>query len=90
MRRWIIKTKEKDYNSKIESDWIDLDKKDEIHYIIDQHIEQGDKVLVYRSGQWTSFTHIFEVKNCYHQSKGEYLIYLHQKRKSPKISSLQN
>ena len=84
MRRWLITTKERDYNSEVESDWIDLDKKDEVHYIIDHHIEQGDKVIVYRSGQWTIFSHIFEVKSCSHQAKGEYLIHLHQKKKIPK------
>lgn len=84
MRRWLITTKERDYSSEIESDWIDLDKKNEVHYVIDHHIEQGDKVLVYKSGQWTSFSHFFEVKSCSHQAKGEYLIHLHQKKKIPK------
>lgn len=83
MRRWILVTKEKDYESEKDSDWRDLDDADEIHYIINHNIHKGDKVIVYRSGQWTKFSHIFEVKDCSYQAKGEYLMQLHQKKEIP-------
>jgi len=83
MRRWLLVTKEEDYESENDSDWRDLDDADEIHYIINRNIHKGDKVIVYRSGQWTRFSHIFEVKECFHQAKGEYIIQLYQKKEIP-------
>ena len=54
MRRWLLVTKEKDFYLE-DSNWEDLDKKEELHYTVDRKIYPGDKVLIYRSGQWTTF-----------------------------------
>lgn len=94
MRRWLLITKEKDYRHfREESDWIDLHKKNEVHYYINRRIDPGDKVLVYQSGQWTMISYIFDVKYCVKESKGDYKIYLHQKREIPngiKLSELKS
>lgn len=78
MRRWLLVTKEKDYGSE-DSNWIDLDKKDELHYTVDHKIDPGDKILIYRSGQWTTFSHIFEVKESVNLGKGIYQISIYKK-----------
>ena len=83
MRRWLLVIKEKDYELVNVLDWEDIRDEDEIECIIDHNIHKGDKVIIYRSGQWTQFSHIFEVKDCFYLAKNEYLLQLHQKKEIP-------
>ena len=88
MRRWLLITKERDYSSKNESNWVDLDNQSEVHYIIDHRINEGDKILIYRSGQWTNISHIFDVKKCTYINTNEYKIHLNNKKTIPNSISL--
>ena len=81
MKRWLIVTKEKDYdNPNIPNDWIDLEEKKELTFIVDKRLNKKDKVLIYKSGQWRVLSHIFEVKNTPHKKNGKYEVHLHRKK----------
>ncbi len=81
MKRWLIVTKEKDYEkNNTPSDWIDLEEKKELTFNVDRRLKKGDRVLIYKSGQWRIISHIFEVKNNSHKKEGKYKVHLHQKK----------
>jgi len=80
LERWLIVTKENDFENDTINDWIDLEEKKELTFYLDTRLKKHDRVLIYKSGQWRVISHIFEVKNSPLKKNGKFKVHLHQKK----------
>lgn len=72
MKRWLLVT-----NDVLE--WVKLEEEGELVFKVDQRIQKGDKVLVYKSHPHTHISHIFEVKETSSKVKNSYNLTINNK-----------
>lgn len=81
MKRWLLVT-----NDVLE--WVKLEEEDELVFKVDQRVQKGDKVLVYKSHPHTHISHIFEVKETSPKVKNNYNLIINNKISIPEPVSL--